>query len=165
MKKINITLMIVGLAVFAVVPVLAATYTLTATDKIYSADWSNFSLQYYDLDNDQKFSYDELIPGTFSGVRDITRGIIYTRIIGVPLYSSMDSPFTDGGGDCTYGCYGSKDSWDFAQDIFPGGTVSRPTASTWTYTQTPVPSALWLLGSGLIGLAGLRRRRKVHSTK
>lgn len=154
MKKMNVFFLAVGLVIIGASSVLAATYTLTATDKIYSPVWSNFSLQYNDLDNDQKFSYDELIPGTFSGVT--YNSTTYTLIHQVPVYNNWDSPYTDGGG-----LYGEgKEYWAFATYDFSDAVYPPPSA--WTYAQTPVPvpPAAWLFGSGLIGLAGLRRRVK-----
>jgi len=45
-------------------------------------------------------------------------------------------------------------------DIAPGAA----TTTTWNWTAnavpTPIPGAVWLLGSGLVGLIGLRKRRK-----
>jgi len=45
-----------------------------------------------------------------------------------------------------------------------GGFVNTPYSEVWsvsfTDTTVPVPAAVWLFGSGLIGLAGVARRRK-----
>jgi hypothetical protein len=51
---------------------------------------------------------------------------------------------------------------------FTGGNGTFPnsqsfvtnTTVTYDYTPTPIPAAGWLLGSGLLGLAGLRRKQK-----
>jgi hypothetical protein len=31
---------------------------------------------------------------------------------------------------------------------------------TYDYTPTPIPAAAWLLGSGLLGLVGMRRKKQ-----
>ena len=48
------------------------------------------------------------------------------------------------------------DSCAMVTEIGTGGQYSV----TYTYNVVPVPAAVWLFGSGLIGLAGLARRRK-----
>ena len=65
--------------------------------------------------------------------------------------SSFNLPSVDG-----------KDNWYAAAHV---QSISAPEGSTWiagTYggTEVPVPGAVWLLGSGLIGLVGLRRKFK-----
>ena len=44
--------------------------------------------------------------------------------------------------------------WNGAQGAATSATLS------WTPTSVPVPAALWLLGSGLLGVAGVGRRRQ-----
>ena len=69
----------------------------------------------------------------------------------------------DGGGTLYHWYYfegttgtGLAGSWD-ASVIFGGsGAVSTVNA----YSVVPVPAAVWLFGSGLIGLVGLARRKK-----
>lgn len=41
-----------------------------------------------------------------------------------------------------------------------GATYSGAQTDLTTYAQTPIPSAAWLLGSGVIGLIGLKRRKR-----
>ena len=71
------------------------------------------------------------------------------------------------------GSYGeSLEFWSLTTEVIPGRRPS-PTAEhtklagTWTladnklvYTAVPVPAAVWLFGSSLIGLVGVARRRK-----
>jgi hypothetical protein len=71
---------------------------------------------------------------------------------------------------------------DASWDVDDGGTAGtanvtvnsskiRPTSSAFpgfqpyfsgSLTQVPVPAAVWLMGSGLIGLVGVARRRRKH---
>jgi hypothetical protein len=49
----------------------------------------------------------------------------------------------------------------FTIDLNNDGTTAVQTlASGTTATPTPIPAAAWLLGSGLLGLVGIRRRQK-----
>lgn len=73
---------------------------------------------------------------------------------------------------------GNDVGWDWTADQFnqartdgsvwsnvlrPDGIISYYTGATWVAIQVnsvPVPSAIWILGSGLAGLVGLKRRKK-----
>lgn len=62
--------------------------------------------------------------------------------------------------------YDNGNSYELQQiknATFAGTTLSSGTAtiSPETGTPTPIPAATWLLGSGLMGLFGLRRKEKV----
>ena len=78
--------------------------------------------------------------------------------IGIPVLTIYDCPAT-GGGACTGA------SLPMAAGPFPGqqpgfnGTTADdfPVSGT---TPIPVPAAVWLFGSGLVGLVGVARRRK-----
>jgi hypothetical protein len=69
-----------------------------------------------------------------------------------------------GSGNLLYGVYsnatfsggftGGNGSFLNTQQFVTNATV------TYDYTPTPIPAAFWLLGSGLLGLAGLRKRRQ-----
>ena len=45
-------------------------------------------------------------------------------------------------------------------DLTANGAVVNVTSSETTVSPTPIPAAAWLLGSGLMGLAGIRRRNQ-----
>jgi hypothetical protein len=49
---------------------------------------------------------------------------------------------------------GGNGTWGI--DTFTSGTVT----AQYEYTAAPIPAAVWLLGSGLVGLIGLRRRSR-----
>ena len=55
----------------------------------------------------------------------------------------------------THGGIGPAESWDDDAEFFQTGFSSTSNVDTFV----PVPAAVWLFGSGLIGLAGLARRR------
>jgi len=55
----------------------------------------------------------------------------------------------------THGGIGPAESWDDDPQFFQTGFSSTSNVDTFV----PVPAAVWLFGSGLIGLAGLARRR------
>ena len=60
-----------------------------------------------------------------------------------------------------FGSFGTFDSLDFWFDGFDDG--GNQVSGTWTgfqMTPVPVPAAVWLFGSGLLGLVGLARRKK-----
>ena len=57
-------------------------------------------------------------------------------------------------------------TWSGPYSVLVGESVISGTASvslSGTATLVPVPAALWLLGSGLLGLAGIARRRSIHA--
>jgi hypothetical protein len=79
--------------------------------------------------------------------------------IGIPVLTIFDCPET-GGGACT------GNSLGMAAGPFPGqkpqfvGTTADdfPVSGS----PVPVPAAVWLFGSGLVGLVGVARRKKVQ---
>lgn len=61
----------------------------------------------------------------------------------------IDYDFAD-----TYSAYGERVSGTICIGDIEGGCVATP--------EVPVPAAAWLMGSGLVGLAGIARRRRQH---
>ena len=53
----------------------------------------------------------------------------------------------------------SMDFIDFTATEWDEGELTKDTGE-FTRTHTPIPGAAWLLGSGLVGLMGVRRRMK-----
>ena len=45
-------------------------------------------------------------------------------------------------------------------DLDPANNVDFPDVNLGTLSQVPIPGAVWLLGTGLLGLGGIRRARK-----
>jgi hypothetical protein len=146
------------------------TYELNAVST--TSPWTGFTLWYVDFNSDAKFSWDELVSGSFSGVILTTdKGAVCFAALRVePSAHNFEypenwvqvdlrddrSPFFDDLSD--------ESSLFFvaADDVVSPLRVAL--SGNWTYRQSAVPSAvplppsLVLLGSGLLGLVGLRRR-------
>jgi len=72
-----------------------------------------------------------------------------------------DSLFGVGFYKVSYG-YSYPDQWGI-NPVFGSATPSSGAAPSWAFFQpatVPIPGALWLLGSGLIGIVGIRRKFK-----
>ena len=93
------------------------------------------------------FDLEELAGHAFvlNGLLDLDR-INYVRIVDVP--GSGD--FLDSLGNPVY------DSWV----TWGSGGVDLEAVGVIHTTSTPLPAAVWLLGTGLLGMAGLRERRR-----
>ena len=79
------------------------------------------------------------------------------------LYLSTNPPV---GGTYNPGTGAFALTWTNPFSILVGSNFINGTASVslnGTATLVPVPAALWLLGSGLLGLAGIARRRKTRA--
>lgn len=150
---------VLAILVFAA-PLLAdTTYELTATPA--GDDWTSFSLVWIDTVGNGLFDGSGL--QSFSGPTHIAPNpgvFVATSILVVPRFDPDLSPYTNGPAtDLT------PQLW-----VFGGsgtGTLAASTAfgagaGQWTYTRTvvPLPSSVFLLGSGLIGLAVARRRKR-----
>jgi len=144
-------LLIAGISPSWAAPV---TYNFSAISN--TIEGTNFTLSYTDYDNDGKFSLDELVAGSFSGVQFYWTDwgwVSYNAIRNVPSY--QDNPYqrlVDGD---------SPGWWAFGPIQHPG--YDEYPTMYWTLYQTspvPVPPAALLLGTGLVGLASWRRLRR-----
>jgi hypothetical protein len=127
------------------------TYNLMAHAQV---SWvEDFSLQYVDdVVVDGRLSNSELASVTNFTPFYTIGTLIAGPLEGVPCYDEFESPFTEGPAGYTY--------WAFYDHP---GEVEYPFAATcWWYTQSevPIPPSTFLLGAGLLGLAGWRRFRK-----
>ena len=48
----------------------------------------------------------------------------------------------------------------FVTMFFSDNAIATATVTTMTVNPVPIPAAVWLFGSGLIGLIGIARRKK-----
>jgi hypothetical protein len=150
-------------------PVQAGTTTYMFYAENHQPPWivGDFSLLYVDYDGDGKLSTEEVVPGSLS------RTLYYHSIFGegdwliVDLYrvpGENAGPLTDTS-QVIPGANSMK-WWGFYTDhpLPWGGLQYEPDGSGFSYSQTevvPLPPSVFLLGAGLIGLAGWRRFRKV----
>lgn len=107
-----------------------------------------------------------LLSGTFSSaeVSQYQVGILRFDFLGATL-STTDLPliYSYFGITATSGSVAGLDLTFFASGTIDGGFTSNGINSgsiTDVPTPTPIPAAAWLLGSGLMGLVGLRRKGK-----
>jgi hypothetical protein len=143
------------------------TYMFYAENHIGSWCVGNFSLQYVDLDGDGKLSTEEVVPGSLS------RTLYWHDLYGgqgdwliVDLYrvpGENAGPLTDTS-QVIPGA-NSMPWWGFyTERERPGwGYIFEVDGRGFLYSQTevvPIPPSVFLLGAGLIGLAGWRRFRK-----
>jgi len=80
-----------------------------------------------------------------------------------PTFSFTDGSFTGFNFLATFGTFGSFSSVNLAFDAGDDNFNSNFASGTWgnySTTVVPVPAAVWLFGSGLIGLVGVARRKK-----
>lgn len=103
-------------------------------------------------------TYSAWAPGMFS-----TIGFNYTAANGWgQSVSGLTSDFGHAGVYDEYGPYNNTDTINTAGVL----TSSSATGAGWFYqtatapSVVPVPAAVWLFGSGLLGLAGIARRKK-----
>jgi hypothetical protein len=137
-----------------------ALWQFDATRKINFSWMSDFSVVFNDTDNDNVIELSPIIPPasmspeivSFSGVSWF--GFDLDRLIGIPSWT------VDG-----LTLVGTVDTWQFqrSSDGVPGEIIGGQLTGWYNYSaqvHVPIPGALWLLGSGLIGIVGIRRKFK-----
>ena len=105
---------------------------------------------------DGKLAFDEIVPGSFSGVSDTSMEASFSTIVNVPNTSATvcQSPCTDG------------THWQFGGSSSNGGNSTLvESAAAFTYSTSdvaPIPEAstFALMAAGLAALGFVARRRK-----
>ena len=150
MKSLSLSLFLVIAAVLFLQssPTSAAIWKVDAVSEIPSA-FSGFSIIFDDSDNDNEVEFSDYL--FFSGWSEFSTPNQYEQLNAIPslLISGLDLM---GGSD-----------WVFEDKDGGGGSFYIHGTYDWfTYnaTSVPIPGAVWLLGSGLVGLIGIRRKLK-----
>jgi hypothetical protein len=112
--------------------------------------------------------------GGFEPITFSTGGINLTTGSQYVLFASISNYYTDGDGTGQWGYIGQTGNYPSTYFTFynNGGDFSALTTNAWEgwgagqalafkaeFSSVPLPGAVWLLGSGLLGLAGLGRRK------
>jgi len=139
---------------FQIPSISAATWDIFATS-VNPDNQSNFSFRCVDTNNDGVLTLKDGIgevPTNFTGVWESYSGS-YDTIETFP--DQAMGPVSTSDGTPTV-----VTSWKFSR--LSGGQNLSIGAINWTYSITvvPIPGAVWLLGSGLIGIVGIRRKFK-----
>ena len=131
----------------------ASLIDITATST--SQNFTDFTLQFDDTSGDGLLQIDEYDMALFSGFT--ISGLIgfngfYDDIIGTPDIAGISTA-----SGVPLGTPGAN--WSFLKTDDTGGCCGP---GNWTYSSTvvPIPAALWLFGSGLLGLIGVARRKQ-----
>ena len=126
-------------------------YSFTATSQYDYVP--SFSLLFNDTNMNGRFSLDELVPGTLSFTGDQSDGA-YLAIIQVAAVTGYT--------DLSPSPLPHPDRPDLSWFTVEGQSDFGWYPVRWTYEINPVPlpASAFLLGSGLLGLAGWRRFRK-----
>ena len=112
------------------------------------SDWSSFSIN-YDAYVNPSFQATLAVLGTGSG-----NPAVISTVFTDPTYDLITGFEADfiGGESISVGVEGSLSDFVYGLDTFMPITIST--------SAVPVPAAVWLFGSGLLGLVGIARRKK-----
>jgi len=123
-----------------------------------STYFSAFEVRFNDANNDNIVSHADVV--WFSGVTyKPTPGNPATYITKSQIENIPNLSITDGGLTLQYIGAGSAGGGPGIWYVGPPSYYSLD-ATYWDYTATsvPIPAAVWLLGSGLVGIVGIRRK-------
>jgi len=136
--------------------------TATSTDSRVT----DFTLSFDDTSGDGLLQLDELVQFsgfTLTNPANLSVNGLYDVIIGTPDIAGISAS--------TGVRLFSSLNWNFKR--FEGDTALCCSSSFWTYSSeaalipvsastVPIPAAAWLFGSGIVGIAGIARRKKAH---
>ena len=144
--------------------------TTKATNKCYSADGltstaGDDNMQENEVlgfvfDSAKKIS-DVGIWGKHAPVPDDTKVLIWTDTGGFSLLDVIADKITLGFELTEMAIFGSMSDWykGFMEKHFDIGTTNTDALYVAGINEVPIPAAVWLFGSALLGLTGLRRRK------
>ena len=134
----------------------ASLIDITATSN--NPSFTGFTLQFDDTSGDGLLQIEEYDMALFSGFT-ISGGLplidlngFYDDIIGTPDIAGISTSSGIALGN-------PGDNWNFLKTDDTGACCGP---GNWLYSSVvvPIPAALWLFGSGLLGLVGIARRKK-----
>jgi hypothetical protein len=175
MKTFKVTLLAVALIIFTaglssaaiVMTVETATINVGQTTTI-DVSLSGVTGNAYTFDltipyNSSNFSVSNLVAGPAVGgmtlgLLSYTTSNIFVSYFNAPVSNGVLASFDVTG--LKAGVYALNLSSAFVGDISGGDLDFTKVNGTLTVNAVPIPAAVWLLGSGLVGLVGLRRRMK-----
>lgn len=104
-------------------------------------------------------SLDELGTGLFSAVNGVIENWTF-NYVSVVSVTPLPIGFVDSSLNFTVSCIINPCPADSAIVNFVGNFSSESNSGNWELQPVPVPAAVWLFGSSLIGLVGMAKRRK-----
>ena len=85
-------------------------------------------------------------------------GALYACALAIFSLPANTALVTDLNGDAVTGSFATYDITSIDALIIQTGGI--PASSSQAPSNVPIPSAIWLFGSGLVGLVGMARRKK-----
>ena len=143
----------------------AGTGVMNSVDPFFFNPWTATQQSWFDTHSSTTTWAGTSPLGTFDYTFHLTgnqvaAGTFFTwnSNVGIPVLTIFDCPVS-GGGACTGNSLGMQiGPFPGAQPGFNGSTADDfPVSGT---SAVPVPAAVWLFGSGLVGLVGVARRRR-----
>jgi hypothetical protein len=156
MRNLLLWVIMISVYLFCISPASASVWTLEADNN--HPDWltwryptfSDFTIEFNDSDNDNTVTVGDVI--SFSGLETYDND---TGVVTGSWDTVVDLLDITVSGLQLLDLNTATTGWDFSG---PSGNLNTTPNHSYTATVVPLPGAVWLLGSGLIGLVGLRRK-------